>query len=586
MTDRYSVFQDRETEEYFAHSHNERIETLGDWKDRIENARALTRGEVPYRNPDGVVVSTELQITNLADQMPRDTARLVSEVEPMYKAPILGPKDTDDHNAEVRGAIARGYFEANRFDTIRPFLSMDLDLTGACFVCSWAAPEMAVPRFDRIDPFFAYPDVYNGQLLDLLVIQSMKLRSARLVFPSINFGDLFANTQETDDVTIMDYYGPKFIAKAIGRTGSDGGTSKMDPGKVHIIYKRDHGVDRVPVGFAMLPSPTGEFHGSLDQIGAPMATKNRLVSLITEVAHESVYAPWEERGVLNWNEDPGPNTIYHHNTALDGETYKRRIAPAPVAGELFGLLQFLETEQRGQLGYPDSRQGVVSTSQASASALMATQGQLTSIVRERQRLLSSLQEDLTAIAFQQDKAELDVLKPLPYVLGKTKTYTPSKDIGDNYQVRVEYGAGAGLDITNADQRLINFSTIGALSKETVLEQTNFISDARGEMARVENEEVGRILIEKWLSTPEVTPDVIGLTLALKKDKGISLAEAWGIVSKAMQENADQQAAAQQDAAAQQAAAPVAPGAPAAPAEAAPQPSPEFAKTPMHQVITG
>ncbi len=586
MVDQNSPFEDRETEEYLAHSHNERTETLGDWKDRIEESRALSRGEVSYTNPDGVVVSGDLQITNLADQMPRDTARLVSEVEPTYRAPIRGASDKDDQNAEVRSAIARGYFEQNRFDLIRPFLSMDLDIAGACFVATYADPKAGyLPLYERIDPLFAYPDTYNGKLVDLLVIQQMKLRTARMVFPGVNFGDLYALMSENDEVTIMDYYGPTFNLKAVGRTGTDG--AKMDPGKVHILGMPEfHDCGRPTVGFAMLPSPTGEFHGSLDQIGKPMATKNRLVNLITEYSHEAIYAPWEERGILNWNEDPGPNTKYHHNTSLDGDTFMRRMPPAPFNGDLFGLLQFLETEQRGQLGYPVTRSGEVSQSQGSASFVAATQGQLTSIVRERQRLLSMVQEDLAYFAYKFDVSALDFEKPLPHVIGDKKTYKPSKDIGDNYVVRVEYGAGAGLDRINADQRLINFNTIGALSKETVLEQTDFIADPRGEIQKIENEEMSRILVEKFLSDPNVTADIIGMVVAVKKAKGISLAEAWSEVQAAIQEQqqlADQAAQADAEAAAGQL--PAAALAPAAPAEAAPQPQPEFAQQPIHQVLS-
>ena len=574
-----SIFEDREIEEYLAHSHNERSETLGDWKDRIEKARALVRGEVSYRNPDGVVVSSELQITNLADQVPRDTARLVSEIEPSYRCPIKGKGETADLNAEVRSAIAKGYFDENRFDIIRPFLSMDLDIAGACFVCTWVDPTMGVPRFDRIDPLFAYPDVYNGKLVDLLVIQQMKLRTARVVFPGMDWG-AFGTLKETDDVTVMDYYGPTFNARALGRTGTEAG-GKLDPGKVMVMEQWEHGVDRVPVGFAMLPSPTGEFHGQLDQIGSAMATKNRLVTLITEYAHEGIYAPWEERGILNWNEDPGPDTRYHHNTALDGETFMRRMAPASFNGELFSLLQFLESEQRGQMGYPQSRQGDVSQSIASASFVQATQGQLTSIVRERQRLLSMVQQDLGTIAFQLDQNPLlDIEKPLPYLVGNKRTYLPSRDIQDRHEVKVEYGAGAGLDRLNADQRLINFKTIGVLSGEAVLEQSDFVSDPRGEMERVENEEITRILLQKWLSTPDVTPEIIGMTLKLKKDRGISLAEAWAEVQAQLAEEqaAEEEAAVPPEAGLE--------GVPGAPAEAAaPQPSPAFASQPVHQVIS-
>lgn len=579
MVKREELFKERETQEYLAHVHDERVESLGDWHDRIETARELVRGNISYTNPDGVTVGGELQITNLADQVPRDTARLVSEVEPNYRAPIKAKGDKADLNAELRGAIARNYFEQNRFDITRPYLSLDLDLSGVAIVCAWIDPTLGVPRFERVDPLFAYPDTYNGRLIDLLVIQTMKLRTVRMIFPYEDFGDTFDRMQESDDVTIMDYYGPKYIAKAVGRTGTDG--TRMDPGKVYIVDYDEHNLDRVPVGFVSLPSPTGEFHGTLDQIAGPMVTKNRIVNLITEYAHEGIYAPWEERGILNWNEDPGPDTKYHHNSNLEGETFMRRLAPAQFNGELFGLLQFLEAEQRGQMGYPASRQGEVSQSIASSSFVTSTQGQLNSIVRERQRLLTLLQEDLTAIAFQLDQSEtLNFEKPLPTLIGGRNTYTPSEDIGDNYEIRIEYGAGAGLDRLNTDQRLINFYTVGVLSGETMLEQSDFIPDARGEMERRENEEISRLLLQKWLSDPGVTADIIGMVIKLKKQRSITLAEAWAEIQSQL---AEQQAAQEQAAAeATEPAAGVAP--PAEGGEAAPQPTPEFAKQPLGQVF--
>jgi len=225
----------------------------------------------------------------------------------------------------------------------------------------------------------------------------------------------------------------------------------------------------------------------------------------------------------------------------------RRQSPAQFSGELFGLLQYLDQEERGQMGYPAARQGGITQSIASASFVQATQGQLTSIVREMQRLLTGAQEDAVKVAFQMDEHFLDFEKSLVTVVGKKKSYTPSKDIAGAHGILVEYGAGAGLDRLNTDQRLLNFYSAGMLSAETALNQTDFVTDGRNEMRRREDEEISRMLLQKFLGDPTITSDIIGRVQKYKKDKGVSLADAWAEVQGQLAEEAQAAAEVQQTA---------------------------------------
>jgi len=518
------LFADREAEEYLISARNERHESFSDWKERVQRSDDLIRGMFSYRNPDGVSVSADLLVMNLADQVPRDLARLSSEAEPSYSAPAYGDKKADDENATLRSVIGRGYFEGNNFDLIRPQIVMDLAITGTWFVCVWPDDDGDYPRLMRIDPRGCYPDTFNGELQDLLVVQRIKRRVAERLFPGVEFGPAVESYRgkPPEDVEIWDYYGPEFCAKAVTNM-VDGKPLKGTT--VTPVGFWGHDLGKTPVGFAQLPSPDGAYRGVIDQIGPSLAAKNRAVNLMLEYAHEGIYAPFEEKGIINPSDLPGPGTIYHHNPSAT-ESFMRRMAPASFNPQLFGLIQYLDLEERGQMGYPQTRQGEVGVSQGSASYITASQGQLTSMVRETQRLLTDTQEHLAALAYEVDEKFLDFEKPLVWSVGDKKTYVPSRAIKGHYRLDVSYGAGAGLDRINTDTRLLNFFSAGVLSAETMLNQTDFIPDGTTELERRENEELSRVILQRFAQDPSISLDFVSLVYSIKRDTGVTLIEAY------------------------------------------------------------
>jgi hypothetical protein len=133
----------------------------------------------------------------------------------------------------------------------------------------------------------------------------------------------------------------------------------------------------------------------------------------------------------------------------------------------------------------------------------STQGQLTSTVRDIQRLLGAAREDLNTISFKLDEVHLDQEKPLLRPVGRKITYTPKKDIGSFYANKVIYGAGAGLDRLNADVRILQFKGAGMLSAESAGEQIDFISDPVGEQEKVQREAVESAALQKFLQDAPV-----------------------------------------------------------------------------------
>jgi len=525
----------RYDDEYLVEHRQQRGETFNAWKQRIEEADALIRGEFPVKQADGSTLTEQPIVSNLADQMPRDVARLANEVAPTFRAPAMGDSDPAIQNAQLRGVITEGYFEKNRFDILRPQLTMDLVIAGAAFMVCWTDDRAKYPQMQRVDPRGAFPTLYNGTALDLLVVQKMPVRLADRLYREANIMRDWSKMKDPAGyVEMWEYYCDDECLRAVALVGADASTT---PSGVTILKRWYPKTDCPPIAFAQLPSPDNSFHGLIDQVGSSLVAKNQMARYVIEISDQMAYAPFEARGVINAGDPPGPNTIYQHDPSATEDTFIRRVEPAKFNNQLFGLLQFLDDEQRGQLAYPAARQGDVSQSIASASFVAATQGQLTSVVRDIQRLLADMQEQAGMVCQQLDENYLDFEKPLAHAIGRKKTYRPSKDIGGVYGVQVNYGAGAGMDRLNTDVRLLQFYGAGAISLETLLENVDFVTDATGEIDKRQREEVLRIILQRWAGDPQTLVDFMLKVVELQADDGLTFTEALKAAKEQVQAQA-------------------------------------------------
>lgn len=540
MVDR---LKSRYNEAYLLGQRNTRVDGFSEWHSRTEETDALIRGDFQVVYPDQTLAGGKPLVTNLADTMPRDVARLASEVSPSFTAPAKGDSEDADRNAALRGVIGEGYFDTNRFDLMRPQLVMDLVITGTAFLVMWVDSSSQYPRLMRVDPRFCFPDVFNGEIQDLLVVQSMKLRIADRLFPDLNLASQagkFKKGELSDTIEVWDLYTPDECIKGVSLMGM--AKAPIGEAGVSIVKRWKPLTDRVPVAFGQLPSPDGAFRGLIDQVGPSLVAKNRAVNLALEYSNQMTYAPFEAKGIMNSDTPPGPNTIYQHDPSASGETFMRRIAPAASSQQLYGLIQYLDTEQRGQLNYPSTRQGDVAQSQGSAAFVNSTMGTLTSLVRENQRILTDMQERAGNTMFQLDEHFLDFEKPLLMSVGRKKTYTPSRDIAGQHRLFVQYGAGAGLDRMNTDVRILQFYSAGLISAEAALSEVDFIGDARAAYEQRQDDEQERIILQRFAGDPSTSLDLLISALKMRRDNGGTFIDA--LVAAREQEQLAAQAAQQ------------------------------------------
>lgn len=512
----------RQFESYLVETRNSRVDTYSGWRTRTEIADALVRDDWVVAFPNHVLANERPMIQNTAQVMVRDVPRLVSEQQPSMRSIAKNDTDTQRNKKQIREAVADTYWLESEAELLVPLWTMDLLITGTAFSTVSVEEGCQYPVIDRIDPRLCFPDVYNGKLQDLVVTRRMKLRQAERLF-TIPEGMYQAGPGDKEEVEIIEYYGPKEQVRAIASVS--GGTVRPD--KAWIIDAAPLDLDgQLTVQFAQLPSHDGSFTGMIEQVGNSLLAKNKIVRLMTQYADQQVAAPFVAKGVINPNDKPGPNTVYHIDPNVAGGGMDR-VQPAGGSPQLYALLQMMDSNERGQLAYPEARQGNVSQSIASASFVAATQGQLSSVVRECQKYIGRLREQATSVAFKLDAKHLDFDKPIVTDIpaGRDNHYTPSDAIDEVYRVRAVYGASAGMDRLNADVRLLQFYGSGLLSQETARENIEFINDPEVEASRWEREQVEKALLQKFVGDPNAPFDLVLQTFEEMHSDGISFADA-------------------------------------------------------------
>ena len=498
---------------------NARVESFGEWTSRMETLDAIVRGDYTVVYPNERAIMDLPYVQNTAQVAMLDMAKLASESAPSVRAEPDNDSDTAYHNSKVREAIADTHWTANKAELYVPYWVMDLAGCGAAFAVVIPGDELGkdFPVIMRVDPRVCLPDVRNGILQDLLILNTMHLREIARLYPSL--GDVKPNI--ADAAEVLDYYSPDEVVRAVAFVKK--GQRVIKSGQITIVDRWEPKLPNraLPAAFAQLPSFDSSFRGMFDQIGGQLIAKNRIVKLMLDYSDQVIHSPFEEQGVINPEDPPGPLTIYHLDPNVQNAGM-RRVQPAASAPQIFAVLEFLDRESRGGIGYPASRQGEVSQSIASASFVAATQGPLTSSVRDLQRLLASMREDIHRASLAVDERFHNTSKPLIRSVDKQRRYLPGKDIGGRYDVKVIYGAGAGLDRLNAQTRVLMDLGAGLISKQTARSQSDYIPDPAGEPDTIEREAVASALLQKFLA--EVTPEQLADLFLLMAD-GRSLSEA-------------------------------------------------------------
>lgn len=545
------VAAQRVTEEYLLAQtiYHRSSESFRDHKDRIIDGDRLYQGSLNELFPSEQDVPDVPYVENKFKNALHDISRLASEGRGSVKFIPTGDKDKDMKQARIRESINEGYWVVNRLPTAERKLYLDIAGAGMMALAAYFDSSSPYPQATRLNPRFCYPDVRNGKLHSMLMIEDVKERVLARQFPDLG---LDADPTKDKTATFVAYYDSKEVAECV----IVGETDQLTDAR--IVNQWDHNLGVVPVAFEMLDTYDDAFHGLFEQLAGPLMVRNKTVRYLVDYLESMAHAPIRSKNVLNADDEPGPLTIYQIDPTAQDWVFDR-LPPAAPAGAVFGLLSYMADQEEKEAIQPPSRAGNVSQSIASGTFVDRTQGQLTSVVKEVQDKMASLREQFNHIAMRMDEEWMDEEKPLMRPVAGKATYLPSKDIGGWYFHEVKFGAASGVGPLNADTRVLNHLAARLISREEARAEIDYLDDSASSQDKIDRENLADAILQRFVRDPATPMSSLVRTWLEMKQGGESFEDALEkIVPELL--------------AAEQAAQPQMPGAPGVPGEpgAAPQ----------------
>lgn len=508
------AYEGRLTEDYLVNQVNGyRGQTSHtDHKREIQDFDDAYDGNLQKLFPDETGLPDTPLVENRLKNATHDIARLASEAQgtPIFAKQKEGKKGSEE--AQVRGVIAQTLWHEMRGRRMERKFYMDAIATGYMAAAVFHNKKSVYPQLMRLDPRFCYPDYRNGQLQNMLYVENIKQREAAFMFPDLG---LDANVGQKKEVLLVTLYTDTEVCIAVmDKTG--GGNAKS----AHVVSRWEHKLECVPVAFEAFDTADSKYHGLFVQLRGPLMARNKSVRLLLDWIESMAHAPFEEKNVMNADEEPGADVVYHHDPNAD-ESFIRRVEAGAPSGAVFGFMQYLDAQEQGEAIQPPSRVGIVRQSIASGSFVDSTQGTLSSVVLELQDMMTSLRGQINYVAFKVDAKYLNKEKPLVRAIGSKHAYKPSEDMGDWYYHSVQYGAGAGVSRAEAANRVQLDLGAGLISKETARGQIEYIDDVTVEQDRIDRENIGNTFFQRMSTDPNTPMSVIAQTF-IEMGKGKSL----------------------------------------------------------------
>ncbi len=493
----------------------------------------IYQGRLNALYPGESALPAEPLVENKLKNATHDLARLAADAK---GSPVFMREKEDEKAsaaAAVRTAIADTFWQQNKGARIERKVYLDLISAGFAALSVFYNDKSEYPQVMRLNPRFCYPDVFNEKLQSLLYVENMKERQAARLWPDLG---LSMDAKNNTEVEVVIYYDDMEVVQAVCTYGKAG---KIE--HAAIVSRWEHGLGCVPVAFNNLESADDTFHGLFDQLGGPMMVRNKTVRLLADYLESMAHAPFEEKNIMNSDDEPSPVTIYHHDQNSQ-ESFMRRVQPAAPAGAVFGLLQYMDAQESSEAIQPPARVGVVSQSIASGSFVASTQGTLSSAVKELQETCADLRVQADYIAFKIDAMYLDEKKPLWRAVGDQHTYQPSKDMGSWTHHKIDYGAAAGLNAAEADNRVLQHLGARLIDRGTARRQIDYLEDVTVIQERIDREGLQDAYFQRLVTDPSVPMSALAETI-IEMGDGTSLIDTLKKVMPALVQAEAQAAAA-------------------------------------------
>jgi len=451
---------------------------------RNQDVLSVRKGQIASVYPDFFPNGVDANVVaNFIDIVARDLSEVMAPLPAINCSAANQTSDRARSFADKRTRIASNYF-AHSDMSVQMYSGADWYLTyGFLPFVIELDEEAKLPRIRLENPIGSYPEFDRyGRCVAFAKRYSLTLGELVAQFPEYEralLGGLGYKQDLNSLIEMVRYY------------DKDQSVIYLPDKNNLLLSQAKNPLGKMMIVVARKPSIDGEMRGQFDDILGIQLLRNRFALLAMEAAEKSVQAPI----VL-------PQDV--QELQLGGDAVIRTSNPAGVRRVELTLPQGAFTEQtllnqemRVGARYPEGRTGNINASIVTGQGVQALMGAFDTQVKSAQAIFASALRDVIQLCFQVDETIF------PYEI----TYSPKKDIKNDYSADVRYGMLAGL---NPAQGLIfMLQALGGklISKDMAMRELPFTVNVSQEVEKIEIEDMRAALLGSLQAYTQAIPQI-------------------------------------------------------------------------------
>jgi hypothetical protein len=443
--------------------------------------------------PDGIDQNV---VANFIDIVARDLAEVMAPLPAVNCSAANQQNEKARTFADNRTRIANNYFIHSDLQ-VQMYNGADMYITyGFLPFVIELDDEAKLPRIRIENPIGAYPEFDRyGRCVAFAKRYSMTLGELVAQFPEHEYqllGKMGYKQDLNGMIEMIRYYDEDQSVLYLPSRNNMLLSQATNPfKKMNVIIARRPGVD-------------GELRGQFDDVLGIQLLRNRFALLAMEAAEKSVQAPI----VL-------PQDV--QELQLGGDAVIRTANPQGVRRVELTLPQGAFTEQsllndelRVGARYPESRTGNMNASVVTGQGVQALLGAFDTQIKSAQAIFQVALRQVISLCFEIDEKIYDEKKTIRGVDAGSPfqvTYTPSKDIKNDYSADVRYGMLAGLNPAQGLIFMLQALGGGLISKDMAMRELPFGVNVTLEQEKIEIEKMRDALVGSIAAMSQAIPQM-------------------------------------------------------------------------------
>jgi hypothetical protein len=443
--------------------------------------------------PDGIDQNV---VANFIDIVARDLAEVMAPLPAVNCSAANQQNEKARTFADNRTRIANNYFIHSDLQ-VQMYNGADMYITyGFLPFVIELDDEAKLPRIRIENPVGAYPEFDRyGRCVAFAKRYSMTLGELVAQFPEHEYqllGKMGYKQDLNGMIEMIRYY------------DEDQSVLYLPSRNNMLLSQATNPFKRMNVIIARRPGVDGELRGQFDDVLGIQLLRNRFALLAMEAAEKSVQAPI----VL-------PQDV--QELQLGGDAVIRTANPQGVRRVELTLPQGAFTEQsllndelRVGARYPESRTGNMNASVVTGQGVQALLGAFDTQIKSAQAIFQVALRQVISLCFEIDEKIYDEKKTIRGVDAGSPfqvTYTPSKDIKNDYSADVRYGMLAGLNPAQGLIFMLQALGGGLISKDMAMRELPFGVNVTLEQEKIEIEKMRDALVGSIAAMSQAIPQM-------------------------------------------------------------------------------